>query len=111
MTPRSLTGDAVTDALVPIAQRLIGAVRDQDTNGIDEAVGEAILATGGRCDPWAALAVVLAAMVPDDEQPSVLLLWMPVQTEYARLVAAGVRPAVAQELSGVGDENKRGVAA
>lgn len=71
----TLTGDPVTDQLVPIAARLVGAVREGDADGIEQALADTILATGGRCDPGAALAVVLAAMVPDDVEPSRLLAW------------------------------------
>lgn len=71
----SLTGDPVTDQLVPIAARLVGAVRDNDPDEVEQALADTILATGGRCDPGAALAVVLAAMVPDDVEPSRLLAW------------------------------------
>lgn len=71
----TLTGDPVTDQLVPIAARLVGAVRDHDPDGVEQALADTILATGGRCDPGAALAVVLAAMVPDDSAPSRLLAW------------------------------------
>jgi len=71
----SLTGDPTTDALVPIAERFVGAVRDGDSELIEVLLAQAITATGGRCDPGTALAVVLAAMVPDDERPSHLLLW------------------------------------
>ena len=71
-----LTGDPTTDALVPIAQRFIGAVHNHDTRAIDELVGETIYATSGRCDPGMALAVVLAAMVPEWLTPSMLLAWL-----------------------------------
>lgn len=80
----SLTGDAQTDALVPIAQRFVGAVHDGDTELVDELVAQTILATGGKCDPGTALAVVLAAMVPDDQAPSRLLAWLHVADPEGR---------------------------
>lgn len=107
----SLTGDSITDDLIPVAQRLIGAVRDSDAGEVEEALAEAILVTGGRCDPGAALAVLCAAMVPDNTPPSRLLLWWKYQAEYDRLVAAGTSPKVARQLAAVGDVEKKEAAA
>lgn len=106
-TTKSLTGDDVTDALVPIAQQLVGAVRNGDTDGVDEALAAAIVVTGGRCDPGVALAVVCAAMVPDEDHPSHLLKWWRFQFEYDRLIAAGISPSVARELTAVGEAEAR----
>ena len=94
----SLTGDPATDALVPIAQRLVAAVREHDAELVDVCVAETILATGGRCDPGIALAVVLAALVPDGYSPSALLAWRRTHAEFERLTARGVTPAVARDL-------------
>lgn len=95
----SLTGDPATDALVPAALMLIGAVHAHDPNGVDEALAEAIIITGGRCDPGAALAVVCAAMVPVDDRPTDLLRWCKEAAEYERLVEKGVDPKVARDLT------------
>jgi hypothetical protein len=103
---RSLTGDPITDALVPVAQRLIGAVRDHDTAAVDEALAAAITVTGGRVDPAVALAIVCAAMVPEDIQPSRLLLWVQFQAEYDRLCDAGINPNIARQLTGIQDDKK-----
>lgn len=111
MKGQSLTGDAVTDALVPIAMRLAGAVRSQDAAAVDEAFADAILATGGRCDPGQALAVVCAAMVPDDSRASTSLLWLSVEAERDRLAAAGVSHTVLAALLPADDGNKKGAAA
>lgn len=110
MTGRSLTGDPVTDALVPIAMRLAGAVRNQDAAAVDEAFADAILATGGRCDPGQALAVVCAAMVPEESRASTSLLWLSVEAEQARLAAAGVSHTVLAALLPA-DEKRKGAAA
>lgn len=72
-----LTGDPLSDALVPIAQRLICAVRGEDASSVDQCVADAIDATQGKCDPGTGLAVILAAMVPDHYRPSQLLAWIP----------------------------------
>lgn len=96
----SLTGDPATDALVPVAQQLVGAVRAGDAVAVDEAFAAAIIATGGRCNPAEALAVVLAAMVPDNHTPSFLLKWMGAEAEYRRLLGQGIPTDVARELSG-----------
>jgi hypothetical protein len=96
----SLTGDPLTDTLVPVALQLIGAVRAGDSDAVAEAFAAAILATGGRCDPGEALAVVCAALVPDESTPSELLGWYRVTAEYERLLGNGVDPTIAGELSG-----------
>lgn len=97
----SLTGDPVTDALVPIAARFVGAVRDNDQQAIDELLAEAIDTTGGRCDPGVALAIVCAALVPEDRSPTELLAWRAIQSEYDRLCAAGIDDHIARELCGM----------
>lgn len=108
---KSLTGDPITDELVPVAQQLIGAVRDSDPNGVDEALAAAITVTGGRVDPAVALAIVCAAMVPDDVAPSRLLLWVQFQAEYDRLIGTGITPTIARQLTALGDSTERGAAA
>lgn len=95
----SLTGDATTDELVPVAQRVVGAVRDMDWHQLDECLAEAIETTGGRCDPAVALLVVCAAMVPEDSQPSRLLGWVGSHVEYDRLTRRGVPVDVARQLT------------
>lgn len=96
----SLTGDDTTDALVPIAQRFVGAVREFDTDLMDELLAEVIDTTGGRCDPAVAMAVTLAAMVPDDGTPSGLLNWVPAAVEYDRLTRQmGVAAGIAKQLT------------
>lgn len=102
--------EALVDALVPVAARLVAAVRPD--GGGAPAVTE-LLATvpQQRTD---ALCVVLAAMVNHQAAPAELLAWTdqlpplaspPGQlrgrvAEYARLVGAGVRPQVARVLAG-----------
>ncbi|WP_435583358.1 hypothetical protein [Amycolatopsis thermoflava] len=94
-----LTGDPITDALVPIAQRFVGAVREHDIDLMDELLAEVILVTGGRCDPALALAVVCAALVPDGYSPATLLAWLTAHTEFDRLTSRGVSPQIARELA------------
>lgn len=106
MSTRSLTGDPVTDELVPVAQNLIGAVRDNDPAAVDEAFAAAADILAGRSDPAAALAVVCAAMVPEETSPSQLLLWWRFRAEYDRLVSSGVTPHIARELAAVGTEEQ-----
>lgn len=95
----SLTGDATTDALVPIAQRVVGAVRDMDWHQVDECLAEAIETTGGRCDPAVALLVVTAAMVPEEAPPSGLLAWVEAHAEFDRLTKRGVPTGIARQLT------------
>lgn len=78
----AVTGDTRTDALVPHAARLVAAVHKFDRDVITEVLAEAN-------DPHG-LAVVLAAMVPDDATPTQLLGWIGDPDEYERLRDAGV---------------------
>lgn len=96
-TDRSMTGSPLTDAVIEAAVQLVWAVRWQE--GADEAFWAA-QAAAARFDGLAAqdeagtvsaraLALVLAAMVPDDREPSDLLAWMRHRDEYLRLREAG----------------------
>lgn len=95
----SLTGDALTDRLVPIASRLVGAIRQNDIDEVDEAFTEARAVLAGEPVQGAeALCVVLAAMVPWDVAPSDLLEWFKHQSAFQLLVEQGMDPAEAAEL-------------
>ncbi|AEA27881.1 hypothetical protein Psed_5754 [Pseudonocardia dioxanivorans CB1190] len=75
----SLTGDPVTDALVPLATELAAAVylEDQESCALIRAEAEDILLVH-NLDPadagWA-LATVAAGMLPGGAPPSLLLAW------------------------------------
>lgn len=91
----SLTGDPLTDSVVPAAEALVEAVRHADT----AAVAEELAAVQQLGDAGLhALVVVLAAMVPDDRRPSRLLAWLSDPEEYHRLRASGVDCATALTL-------------
>ena len=77
----SITGDPTTDALVPVASALVWAVKTQN----DAEVAEILDHVDAR-----GLAVVLAAMLPDDQPPSALLAWFANPREYIRLREVGV---------------------
>lgn len=95
----SLTGDELTDRLVPVAGRLVCAVREHDYDEVCEALGEAeALAAGTTLDGAEALAVVLAAMVPWNQTPARLLTWWRHRDEFESLVKAGLEPTVAAEI-------------
>lgn len=99
----SLTGDPFTDRLAPIAVRFVAAVHDQDADLIDELLAEAIEASGGRCDPGAALAVLCAAAVPErmlDRSMSEMFGPARIRAEYARLCASGVAQEVVEYMNG-----------
>lgn len=83
----SLTGDPLTDHAVGPAARLAKSIRKQDTAGVAEALAQ--IHAGGADTVNAAL-LVLAAMVPDDATPSVLLAWLADPVEYRRLRSRGV---------------------
>lgn len=84
----SLTGDALTDWLVPLATRLAGAVKEDDRKTVAAVLNE-VREEGGRIASDA-LAIVLAAMVPDDMTGAELLSWMRNPQEYLRLRHNGV---------------------
>lgn len=87
------------ERLVPVAQRLAGAVRDYDQAAVDDAFADAAEITGDRLAGARALAVIAAAMVPVDEPPSQLLGWVEHASEYHRLIDAGVAPHIARQLA------------
>ena len=74
----------LAERLVPVALALVGAVRDQDGDGIAEFL--AGLSAGERD----ALPVILAAMVPDDRTPQDLLSWVTFD-ELGRPLPAGAQ--------------------
>lgn len=72
--PLLTTGHPDTDALIPAALRLVGAVRDGDPEAMADAETAAREASGR--DDWQHLLVLtLAAMVPDGAPASKLLAW------------------------------------
>ena len=92
----SLTGDALTDWAVPLASRLIWAVREDDKDEVAAVLSEARdEAARVGID---ALVLVLAAMVPDDLPPSELLAWRNNPQEYLRLRSFGVGAFAASRL-------------
>lgn len=91
-----ITGEPDLDRLIPAAVRLIGAVRQYDPEDVAGAFTDASATLAGTDrDPAAALAVLLAAMVPWDATPADLLAWVRRHTEFERLRAHGVDPAAA----------------
>lgn len=61
-----VAADRRVEAALPLAQQLVGAVRDHDRDLVAELVDGADVM---------ALLVALAAMVPDDATPAELLAW------------------------------------
>lgn len=95
----SLTGDALTDRLVSVASRLVGAVRQDDFEEVGAAFDEAReLCKDEPVNGTEALSVVLAAMVPWNVQPSELLAWYQHMSAFAMMLEAGVDPATAATL-------------
>lgn len=91
----SLTGDPLTDSVVPAAEALTSAVKAADVESVAAALAS-VEQLG--VESLRALVVVLAAMVPDDRRPSRLLAWLRDPTEYARLRKSGVDSATALTL-------------
>lgn len=86
-----VTGDRLTDAVLPAAERLVRAAHYNDQLGVHAALADAELATGDPLTAAHALVVVLAAMCPDDTTPTDALAWRRNATEYRRLRNQGVR--------------------
>lgn len=61
-----VSADRRVDQAIPLAARVVGAVREGDRDAVAELVAGA---------DWPALLVALAAMVPEDRTPSELLAW------------------------------------
>lgn len=85
-SPAGPTEPSRADEQIPVALALVGAVREFDAAAVAEILRDADMA---------ALAVVLAAMVPWDQSPGRLLAWCHREDEYRRLVEAGVDKATA----------------
>ena len=111
-TPSSITGNPITDAIVPAAVNLVWAVRTEERDEVLAALREAHqarLAAGGNdrseVETLRTLVVVLAGMVPDDRSPRQLLGWVQNPAEYMRLRHDGydtdTASAIAMERSGV----------
>ena len=105
MTRPSLTGDPITDALVPVVSRLVGAVHELDPAGVDRAITDAeqvltrALREVDQLRAARALAVVAAAMVPVDQPAGALLAWWPRHVECQRLIKRGIDPGIALQLT------------
>jgi hypothetical protein len=91
-TPSSITGNPITDAVVPAAINLVWAVRTEERDEVLAALKEAHqarLAAGGHdhseIETLRTLVIVLAGMVPDDRSPRQLLAWLQNPAEYMRL--------------------------
>lgn len=76
--------------LVPAATVLVWAVRCRDELEIAAALRQATTIAGGGGRGLRALALLLAAMVPDDEPPSQLLGWQDDPAGYLRLREHGL---------------------
>lgn len=96
--PGSLTGHPDTDALVTEASQLVWAVRLDDVDQVAGVFAAATAKTGG--DPLRAahaLALVLAAMCPDDLSPGDALTWCQDRDTYLRRREAGLSACAAAD--------------
>lgn len=85
-----LTGDRHLETLVPSAEKLVRAVRNDQPMHVDAMLADAEMVYGDPATAARALVVLLAAMVPDDQTAADLLAWRRNPHEYRRLRAAGV---------------------
>ncbi|RSN26533.1 hypothetical protein DMC63_01470 [Streptomyces sp. WAC 05977] len=99
MSSTALTGDRYLETLVPSAEKLVHAVRRDDPMHVDAMLADAEQLYGDPLAGARALAVLLAAMVPDDRTADDLLRWHRNPHEYRRLRALGVPAAEAGELA------------
>lgn len=87
----SVTGNPITDAVLPAAVNLVWAVRTEERDEVEAALKEAHqarLAAGGHgpeIETLRTLVVVLAGLVPDDRSPRQLLAWLQNPQEYRQL--------------------------
>jgi hypothetical protein len=85
-----VTGVEPIDQVAAVASHLVWAVREMDR----VEVGTVLSAAGCSCacdhSRMHELVVMLAAMVPDDLSPSVLLAWLADPEGYLRLRERGV---------------------
>jgi hypothetical protein len=95
----SLTGDRYLETLVPSAEKLVRAVRNDDHLHIEAMLADAEQLYGDPLDAAHALVILLAAMVPDDKPAAELLRWHQNPHEYRRLRKAGVGAAEAGVLA------------
>ena len=84
----SLTGDPLTDALVPAALSLAWDVKLRDRDQITETLAGVVDEFGTL--GLRALCVVLAAMIRDDRSAEHMLTWLQDPEEYLRLRENGV---------------------
>jgi hypothetical protein len=87
---RSLTGDPLTDELLPIALQMIWAVREQDSEAVADLFAAAEEVAGDPVTAAQGIALVAFALCQDDLEPSKALAWVANPEEYVRLRAEGV---------------------
>jgi hypothetical protein len=76
------TGDVLTNALVPVASALIGAVHAMDPEAVAAALADAEELAGGQLAAAQALTVLLAAWCSEDHAPAAALGWTNNPTAY-----------------------------
>lgn len=80
-----LTGDDLTTALIPLAERLISAVHAVDANEVSALLAEATQLAGDQLGAARALAVLLAAWCSEDHSAAAALGWTVNPAEYQQL--------------------------
>lgn len=85
-----LTGDRLTDDLLPVAMQLICAVRECDSQLVSDLLAAAEDVAGDPLTASRGLTVVLASLCQDDQEPSTALAWLGNPEEYRRLRELGV---------------------
>jgi hypothetical protein len=106
-----MTGDRYLEKLVPSAEKLVQAVRNDEHMHVEAMLADAEELYGDALDGTRALVILLAAMVPDDKTATQLLRWRANPHEYLRLRGAGVGSEHAAELAATVRPIKKGTAA
>jgi hypothetical protein len=80
-----LTGDALTEALVPLAVDLVHAVHADNRDVVGDVFGHAAALAGDPLTAARHLAVLAAGMCSEDHGPTAALGWTLNPAEYRRL--------------------------
>lgn len=80
-----ITGDELTTALIPVADRLIGAVHAIDPEAVAACLADAEEFAGGQLPAAQALTVLLAAWCSEDHSDKAALGWTLDPAAYQQL--------------------------
>lgn len=101
MMDRGKTPDDLAASMIPVACDLACLVRDGDLTGLAERL-DSVADSGDGLQRFYALAVVMAAMIPDDRPVGDLLAWFEAGTpQRAQMLAKAHARAAKRQLRGL----------